>query len=38
MEFRNDINKIANQILERKEYITNEEMTKQSLIILFFKS
>ena len=38
MEFINDINKIANQILERKEYITNEEMTKQSLIIPFLKS
>ena len=38
MEFRNDINKIANQILERTEYITNEEMTKQSLIIPFFKT
>ncbi|MFJ8352039.1 type I restriction endonuclease [Bacillus paramycoides] len=37
MEFRNDINKIANQILERKEYITNEEMTKQSLIIPFLQ-
>ncbi|WP_242220988.1 type I restriction endonuclease [Bacillus cereus group sp. BfR-BA-01380] len=37
MEFRNDIKKIANQVLERKEYITNEEMTKQSLIIPFLQ-
>lgn len=37
MEFRNDMQKLAVQILDRKAHIINEEMTKQSLIIPFLQ-
>lgn len=35
MGFKEELQKLSIQIKERKEYITNEEMTKQSLIIPF---
>lgn len=38
MSFKDDITKLSIQINERKEYITNEEMTKQSLIIPFIQT
>ena len=37
MTFKDDIQKLSVQVKERKEYITNEEMTKQSLIIPFIQ-
>lgn len=33
MEFVNEVRKLADQIAQRKQYITNEEATKQSLVI-----
>lgn len=35
MAFKEEIQKLSVQVRERKEFITNEEMTKQSLIIPF---
>ncbi|TPE20066.1 type I restriction endonuclease [Clostridium perfringens] len=37
MAFKDDIQKLSVQVKERKEYITNEEMTKQALIIPFIQ-
>lgn len=37
MTFKDDIQKLSVQVKERKEYITNEEMTKQALIIPFIQ-
>lgn len=37
LDFRNDIQKLSLQVLERKSHITNEEMTKQALIIPFIQ-
>lgn len=38
MAFKDDFQNLIGQILQRKTYITNEEMTKQSLIIPFIKA
>lgn len=35
MGFKEDLQRLSIQVKERKEYITNEEMTKQALIIPF---
>jgi predicted type IV restriction endonuclease len=37
MEFKNDMQKLSLQVLERKNHVSNEEMTKQSLIIPFIQ-
>ncbi|MEH7495666.1 type I restriction endonuclease, partial [Neobacillus niacini] len=37
MEFKNDMQKLSLQVLERKHHVTNEEMTKQALIIPFIQ-
>ena len=37
MAFKEDIQKLISQIIQRKNYITNEEMTKHSLIIPFIQ-
>jgi hypothetical protein len=37
VDFRNDMQKLSLQVLERKNHITNEEMTKQALIIPFIQ-
>ncbi len=37
MSFKDDLQKLAIQIIDRKIHITNEEMTKQSLIIPFIQ-
>ena len=37
MAFKDEIQKLSVQVKERKEYITNEEMTKQALIIPFIQ-
>jgi hypothetical protein len=37
MSFREELQKLSVQIVERKKHITNEEMTKQSLIIPFLQ-
>lgn len=37
MSFKEDIQKLAVQINERKQFVTNEEMTKQALIIPFIQ-
>lgn len=37
MGFENELKILSNQIMERKQVITNEEMTKQSLIIPFLQ-
>ena len=37
MSFKENIQKLSVQVMERKRHITNEEMTKQALIIPFFQ-
>ncbi|MBN6186446.1 type I restriction enzyme HsdR N-terminal domain-containing protein [Aneurinibacillus sp. BA2021] len=37
MDFKTEMQKLSVQILERKNHITNEEMTKQALIIPFLQ-
>lgn len=37
MGFKEDLQRLSIQVKERKEYITNEEMTKQALIIPFIQ-
>jgi len=37
MGFREDIQKLSVQISERRQHVSNEEMTKQALIIPFFQ-
>jgi len=37
MDFKNEIQKLSLQICERKSHVTNEEMTKQALIIPFLQ-
>lgn len=37
MEFKEELIKLSTQIAERKLYVTNEEMTKQSLILPFIQ-
>lgn len=37
MGFKEELQKLSVQVLERKKHITNEEMTKQSLIVPFFQ-
>jgi len=38
MNFKEELQKLSVQILERKKYVTNEEMTKQALIIPFLQA
>ncbi|KGM96107.1 type I restriction enzyme HsdR N-terminal domain-containing protein [Clostridium phage CWou-2020a] len=38
MSFKDDLQRLSIQVNERKDYITNEEMTKQSLIIPFLQT
>ena len=37
LSFKEELQRLSVQIIERKEHITNEEMTKQALIIPFFQ-
>lgn len=37
MAFKEDMQKLSLQVIERKQHITNEEMTKQALIIPFLQ-
>ncbi|RJQ25556.1 MAG: DNA polymerase III subunit epsilon, partial [Peptococcaceae bacterium] len=37
MSFKEELQKLSVQIIERKKHITNEEMTKQALIIPFLQ-
>lgn len=37
MSFREELQKLSVQVIERKKHITNEEMTKQAMIIPFLQ-